>query len=173
MPTGVYISVPFCRSKCSFCNFASGVFPAHKMSHYAELVVDDVRKASLIAAHHGAEFDRAVDSIYFGGGTPSLLPPEDLKRIVTAVRSTFDVSSDAEFTIECAPNSVSDSTLAAMIDCGVNRISFGAQSLIDRETSSVARLHKAADTLRDIELVRSAGIRDISIDLIAGLPHQT
>ncbi|MEO8727687.1 MAG: coproporphyrinogen-III oxidase family protein, partial [Acidobacteriaceae bacterium] len=91
-----------------------------------------------------------------------------------AIKTEFALAGDApEITVECAPNSLSDASLAAMLDCGVNRISFGAQSFVDRETSSVARLHKAQDTVRDVERIRRAGIANISLDLIAGLPHQT
>ena len=172
MPLGVYISVPFCRSKCSFCNFASGVFPPERMARYIELVDADIRQARSIVERLTGQLAE-VDSVYLGGGTPSLLPTPCIRQLFETLRVQFSISPQSEITVECAPNSLSDESLAAYVDCGVNRISFGAQSFNDRETSSVARLHKAADTIRDIQRVQRSGIENVSIDLIAGLPHQT
>ncbi len=143
------------------------------MQAYVEQVVRDLEQAEAIAAAIGAHFEPNVDTIYLGGGTPSLLEPQQIKRLFDTVKTGFSVGAHAEITVECAPNSVADETLAAMVAAGVNRISFGAQSFVDRETSSVARLHKASDTVKDVERIRNAGIENISLDLIAGLPHQT
>lgn len=146
------------------------------MDAYIQHLIDDLANSAAIAqrlgAGPGAAFDRRVDSIYFGGGTPSLLDAEQFTRVIETTYRSFEVAA-AEITVECAPNSVSDEILAAMTGAGVNRISFGAQSFVDRETSSVARLHQAADTVRDVERIRHAGIENISLDLIAGLPYQT
>lgn len=136
-------------------------------------LIADLENAALIAERLGGRLANEVDSVYLGGGTPSLLEPEQLLALFDAVNAKFAIESGAEITVECAPNSVSDASLAAMLEAGVNRISFGAQSFVDRETSSVARLHKAKDTVRDVERIRRAGIENISLDLIAGLPHQT
>jgi oxygen-independent coproporphyrinogen-3 oxidase len=170
---GVYISVPFCRSKCSFCNFASGVFSRVLFDKYVEQVCSDVQAADAIARDLGATLDRRVDSIYLGGGTPSVLAPDQLTRLFQAVRDSFEVEPSAEITVECAPGTIGDEVLQALLECGVNRISLGVQSFVDQECSSVGRLHTRAVTLSDIARLRACGIGNISIDLIAGLPHQT
>ena len=120
-----------------------------------------------------ASLERRVDSIYLGGGTPSVLAPDQLARIFAAVRANFDVEPTAEITVECAPGTISDEIIETLLGCGVNRVSLGVQSFVDKESSSVGRLHTRAITLEDIARLRAAGIGNISIDLIAGLPHQT
>ncbi|MDP9266975.1 MAG: radical SAM family heme chaperone HemW [Acidobacteriota bacterium] len=182
VPLGVYISVPFCRTKCSFCNFASDVFSKARFDQYVDRVCADVAAADQLAADArgaaGAEFERlefeqTVDSIYLGGGTPSVLAPEQLERMFAAVREKFEVAPDAEVTVECAPGTVSDEIVATLLRCGVNRVSLGVQSFVDEESRAVGRLHTREITLRDIDRLRVAGISDINLDLIAGLPHQT
>ena len=173
MPFGIYISVPFCRSKCTYCNFASGVFSAAQMGRYVDRLAADVAACRDSARHHGAGVPDTADSIYLGGGTPSLLQPQELKKLFDILRGEFAVTPDAEITVECAPGTLADATLDAFIGCGVNRVSLGVQSFIDREAASVARLHTRDTTLGDIERLRAAGIRNLNVDLIAGLPHQT
>jgi len=170
---GIYISVPFCRTKCSFCNFASGVFSRATFDRYVQQVCSDIKHAQQIAEGLGGTLDRRADSIYLGGGTPSVLAPDQLIRIFQAVRDHFDVQHSAEITVECAPGTISDDILQALLACGVNRVSLGVQSFVDKESSSVGRLHTRAITLADIAKLRAAGIGNLSIDLIAGLPHQT
>jgi oxygen-independent coproporphyrinogen-3 oxidase len=170
---GIYISVPFCRSKCSFCNFASGVFSRAVFDKYVRQVCSDVAAADVIAREAGGIVDGSVDSIYLGGGTPSVLAPDQLERIFRAVRDTFDIASNAEVTVECAPGTLNTEILDSLLRCGVNRVSLGVQSFVDKESSSVGRLHTRGVTLDDIARLRVAGIGNISIDLIAGLPHQT
>ena len=116
---------------------------------------------------------REVDSIYLGGGTPSVLAPDQLERVFQAVRENFSVESGAELTVECAPGTLTPEILDALCRCGVNRVSLGVQSFVDEECSSVGRLHSRSITLNDIARLRGAGIGNIGIDLIAGLPHQT
>lgn len=166
---GIYISVPFCRSKCTYCNFASGVFPSSYMERYIERVREDLQAA--VNAHAG--MPRVADTIYLGGGTPSLLPPELLKTLFRTIREHFQITVDAEITVECAPGQLADDVLDAMLECGVNRISFGVQSFIDREAKATGRLHTRAIALEDIRRVQQAGIKRVNADLIAGLPHQT
>ncbi len=173
MSQGIYISVPFCRTKCTFCNFASGVFSRAVFDKYVQRVCSDVSAADVIAGELGGVVDRSVDSIYLGGGTPSVLAPDQLGRIFQAVRDNFDVTSSAEITVECAPGTLTDETVETLLRCGVNRISLGVQSFVDKESSSVGRLHTRAVILDDMARLRAAGIGNISIDLIAGLPHQT
>ncbi len=140
---------------------------------YVEQVCSDVQAAETIAQGLGATLDRRVDSIYLGGGTPSVLAPDQLTRLFQAIRDNFEVEPLAEITVECAPGTIGDEVLHALLDCGVNRVSLGVQSLMDQECSSVGRLHTRAITLSDIARLRASGIGNISIDLIAGLPHQT
>jgi len=173
MHSGIYISVPFCRSKCTYCNFASGVFSAAQMGRYVERIGEDLQGIRGYAATVGSEIPAAVDSIYLGGGTPSLLPAEELKKLFFAVRQQFKVLPKAEITVECAPGTLTDEIIQALVTRGVNRVSLGVQSFVDHEAASVARLHTREKTLSDIERLRKAGISNINIDLIAGLPHQT
>jgi oxygen-independent coproporphyrinogen-3 oxidase len=172
-PAGIYISVPFCKAKCSFCNFASGVFAADRMQRYVERVCEEIGAARVAADRFGARLPRAVDTVYFGGGTPSLLSGSQLRGIFEALREEFEVASDAEITLECAPGQLSDETLDELLRQGMNRISFGVQSFVDRESAAVGRLHTRLECEREIARVRAAGVGEISIDLIAGLPHQT
>jgi oxygen-independent coproporphyrinogen III oxidase len=170
---GVYISVPFCRTKCSYCNFASDVFSRTAFERYVDRVCADISNARQIAADTGGTIEREVDSIYLGGGTPTVLDPGQLERIFAAVRAEFEVRPDAEFTVECAPGTLTPAVIASLLRCGVNRVSLGVQSFVDAEAAAVGRLHTRATVVEDIACLRAAGIANINIDLIAGLPHQT
>src|SRR5216683_4008982 len=170
---GVYISVPFCRTKCSYCNFASDVFSRAVFERYVDRVCADIENAPQVATEIGGRMERAVDSIYLGGGTPTVLEPAQLERIFATVRSQFDVRPKAEVTVECAPGTLTPAMLESLLRCGVNRVSLGVQSFVDREAAAVGRLHKRVTVLEDIARLRAAGIANINIDLIAGLPHQT
>ena len=173
MPLGIYISVPFCRTKCSYCNFASDVFSRAVFERYVDRVCADTVNAPQVAEDMGGRMERAVDSIYLGGGTPTVLEAPQLERIFAAVRGQFDVSPRAEVTVECAPGTLTSAMLESLLRCGVNRISLGVQSFVDQESAAVGRLHKRTTVLEDIARLRTAGIVNINIDLIAGLPHQT
>jgi oxygen-independent coproporphyrinogen-3 oxidase len=170
---GLYISVPFCRSKCTYCNFASGVYPASDHALYVDRLISDLAAARAWAERRNAVLPRRVDTVYLGGGTPSLLAPELLSRLFAAVRAEFDLEPDAEITVECAPGQLAELTLKALVAAGVNRVSLGAQSFIDREVKSCGRLHSRAVVLAEIERLRAAGIDNLNVDLIAGLPGQT
>ena len=170
---GIYISVPFCRTKCSFCNFASDVVSKSAFARYVDRVVADIDTVETLAAAVGARLERAADSIYLGGGTPTVLDGAQLVRLFDAVRRNFQIAGDAEITVECAPGTLTEPMLETLIGCGVNRVSLGVQSLVDEESRSVGRLHTRAMVLDDIARLRAAGISNLSIDLIAGLPHQT
>jgi oxygen-independent coproporphyrinogen-3 oxidase len=173
MPPGIYISVPFCRTKCSYCNFASDVFSRAVFEHYVDRVCADIENAPLVAAEMGGEMERVMDSIYLGGGTPTVLEAGQLERIFATVRRQFDVQPDAEVTVECAPGTLTQAVVESLLRCGVNRVSLGVQSFVDQEAAAVGRLHKRTTVLEDIARLRAAGITNINIDLIAGLPHQT
>ena len=173
MAIGIYTSVPFCKTKCSYCNFASDVFSRVVFERYVDRVCADVANARQIAKDMGGRFENEIDSIYLGGGTPTVLDPEQLQRVLAAIRSQFDVQDDAEVTVECAPGTLTPNVLDGLLCCGVNRVSLGVQSFVDGEAAAVGRLHKRSTVLEDIARLRAAGIANINIDLIAGLPHQT
>ncbi|HZU31215.1 MAG TPA: radical SAM protein, partial [Candidatus Angelobacter sp.] len=109
------MSVPFCRSKCTYCNFASGVFSAGQMGRYVERLIEDMQSICRYAASVGAEIPESVDTIYLGGGTPSLLPAEELKKLFAAVRQKFNVLADAEITVESAPGTLTDSIIETLV----------------------------------------------------------
>lgn len=170
---GLYLSIPFCRSKCTYCNFASGVYPASYFEPYVARVEEDLGGARALMSGWAAALPERVDSIYLGGGTPSLLPAALLERLFAAIRDAFAVNADAEITVECAPGQVADDALEAMVACGVNRLSFGVQSFINEEAARAGRLHTRAMALSDVERVCAAGIGRVNLDLIAGLAGQT
>jgi oxygen-independent coproporphyrinogen III oxidase len=172
-PVGVYISVPFCKAKCTFCNFASGVFGADRMQGYVDQLCREIRSSRTAADRISAALPYSVDTIYFGGGTPSLLSAQQFRDIFEHLRGEFDLASDAEITLECAPGQLADGPLEELLRQGMNRISFGVQSFADIETASVGRLHTRDQCLGELARIRAAGLGEINIDLIAGLPHQT
>ena len=181
MPLGLYISIPFCRTKCSYCNFASDVFSKSAYENYVARLLEDIANSRQLAselgcalgAAHGCTYDETADSIYLGGGTPSILETTQLLRIFAAVRGHFAVAPDAEITVECAPGTLTPALIETLLRCGVNRVSLGVQSFVDQEAQSVGRLHKRSTVLEEIGRLRGAGLANINIDLIAGLPHQT
>ena len=173
MPLGLYISVPFCRSKCSYCNFASDVFSSAIFRRYIDRLCADIARSAEIAEQIDAVFERAADSVYFGGGTPTVLDIAELERLFVTISQNFDVHLGSEITVECAPGTLTPALLDLLRRCGVNRVSLGAQSFIDQESRSVGRLHTRTTVIDDIARLRSAGIENINIDLIAGLPYQT
>ena len=172
MALGIYISVPFCRTKCSYCNFASDVFSRTAFERYVERVCADIGRATEVVEKMGGKIEDDVDSIYLGGGTPTVLEAGQLERIFVAVRNQFDVRPDAEITVECAPGTLAPAVIESLLRCGVNRVSLGVQSFVDAEAAAVGRLHKRATVIEEIACLRAAGIANINIDLIAGLPHQ-
>lgn len=173
MALGLYVSVPFCRTKCSYCNFASDVFSRAVFGQYVERVCADIHSTTSAAGQMGGVAEREVDSIYLGGGTPTILDSQQLERIFVTIRQEFCLLPDAEITVECAPGTLSPTVLESLLRCGVNRVSLGVQSFVDMEAASVGRQHKRATVHEDIARLRAAGISNINIDLIAGLPHQT
>ena len=170
---GLYISIPFCRSKCTYCNFASGVYPASEHARYVDRLIEDLASAPAWAAQMHLDLPRTVDTVYLGGGTPSLLAPELFQRLFAAIRAQFELDPDAEITVECAPGQIADATLDAFQSAGVNRVSLGVQSFIDREAQVSGRLHNRQMVLNDLNRLRDAGIANLNVDLIAGLAGQT
>ncbi len=145
MPLGLYISVPFCRSKCSYCNFASDVFSSVIFRRYIDRLCADIARSAEIAEQIDAVFERAANSVYLGGGTPTVLDIAELQRLFVTISQNFDVQPGSEITVECAPGTLTPALLDLLPRCGVNRVSLGAR----------------------------AGIENINIDLISGLPYQT
>jgi oxygen-independent coproporphyrinogen-3 oxidase len=173
MPVGLYISVPFCRTKCSYCNFASDVFSRAVFDRYVNRVCEDIEDSAAAVEETGGKLDSTLDSIYLGGGTPTLLSAAQLERIFGAVVQYFEMLPATEITVECAPGTLTPEAIETLLRCGVNRVSLGVQSFVDQEAAAVGRLHKKATVLEEITRLRDAGIHDINIDLIAGLPHQS
>src|SRR5882672_2021678 len=137
MPLGIYISVPFCKSKCSYCNFATGVVSRAVYSRYVDRVCADLAGAQATAESVGGKFERRVDSVFLGGGTPTILEPTDLERMFRALRENFEVESGAEITVECAPGTLTPGIIEMLVTCGVNRVSLGVQSWVDSEAAAV------------------------------------
>ena len=170
---GLYLSIPFCRGKCTYCNFASGVYPASDHARYVDRLLEDMAKTAKWADQMRVYLPRKVDTVYFGGGTPVLLEAELFQRIFAAIRTDFAIDSDAEVTVECAPGQLSDAVLDALVAAGVNRVSLGVQSFVDREAQLSGRFHTRAVVLEDVRRLRAAGITNLNIDLLAGLADQT
>jgi oxygen-independent coproporphyrinogen-3 oxidase len=143
------------------------------MERYVERVCTEIGSARKRAAEMRAELPGRVDTVYFGGGTPSLLGAEQMRRLFAALRGEFEVTADAEITIECAPGQMGDETLDELLRLGMNRVSFGVQSFVDAEARAVGRSHTRAMCLAEIARMRAAGVEEINVDLIVGLPRQT
>jgi oxygen-independent coproporphyrinogen III oxidase len=173
MPLGLYISIPFCKTKCTYCNFASDVFSRAVFERYIDRVCGEIEHASETAEQVGGLLGRSVDSIYLGGGTPTLLQVAQLERLFVTISQNFAIQPETEITVECAPGTLTSAVLDALQRCGTNRVSLGVQSFVDKEAASVGRLHNRDIVFADIESLRAAGISNINVDLIAGLPHQT
>lgn len=173
MPLGLYISVPFCRTKCSYCNFASDVFSRAVFHRYVERVCSDMERANSIADQMGGCLDPTLDSIYLGGGTPTILDITELERLFVTISQNFELLPNAEITVECAPGTLTPAMVETLQRIGVNRVSLGVQSFVDHEAAAVGRLHSRSIVLADIARLRAAGVSNINVDLIAGLPHQT
>jgi oxygen-independent coproporphyrinogen-3 oxidase len=174
---GIYIQVPFCQTKCTYCNFHAGPAAAGLYSPYARAVAREIAEHN--ALYHGANLakamgvpDQPVDTIYLGGGTPSLLDPADLATILDSVRASFPCQLD-EVTLEADPETIRPENAAAWRAAGVNRVSLGAQSFHDPELEAAGRMHRRGDIGRAMQVLRAAGFENISLDLIAGLPLQT
>jgi oxygen-independent coproporphyrinogen-3 oxidase len=173
---GLYIQVPFCASKCSFCNFSSRVPRGDVYDGYCRAVAAEIESLPEFyqsAAVPSNLFTTPVDTVYMGGGTPSLLGGVRLEKIVASLHQRFRFAPGIEFTLEVTPGSADKEFLRHALAIGINRLSIGAQSFADTELRFVGRLHSAGDTRTLVEEARGEGFRNISLDLIAGLPHQT
>jgi oxygen-independent coproporphyrinogen-3 oxidase len=165
--SGIYIHIPFCRARCSYCDFATGAYEGALAEQYVRALARE------IGSFENEEADEEADTIYFGGGTPSLLTHAQVARTLEAVRERFRVRVDAEVTMEMNPGTVTRELARAFRAEGVNRASFGAQTFDDRELRRLGRTHTADDTRRTFDTLRESGFDNVSFDLIAGLPRQT
>lgn len=172
-PAGIYIHIPFCRSRCSYCDFATGMFEAALAARYVAALASEIENWREIEARS------PVDTIYFGGGTPSLLVPAQIENILTAVRSRFETAAGAEITLEINPGdggltaAAKQQNFSELRRLGVNRASFGAQTFDDRDLKQLGRTHGAAEISTTFQQLRDAGFENVNFDLIAGLPGQT
>jgi oxygen-independent coproporphyrinogen-3 oxidase len=173
---GIYIHIPFCERKCTYCNFNTTDFFKDLAARYVDAVGREIRwwgERLCLEAEAGGPGRVAVDTIYFGGGTPSIVEAEQLGALVESCRASFDVAGDAEITIEINPATLSAEKIEGWLRAGINRASVGVQSFIDRELVALSRTHAANDARRTIDRLREAGLANVSLDLIAGLPEQT
>jgi oxygen-independent coproporphyrinogen-3 oxidase len=185
---GIYVQVPFCQTKCTYCNFHTGVVATARFAPYSEAVCREIREHKAFYGAAGVTLPESLasavaDTVYFGGGTPSLLDPVHLQNIVDAIRDAFGErpasegglygGEFSEVTLEADPETIEPGKAAAWVRAGINRVSFGLQSFVDKELIAAGRMHRRADIYRAVPILREAGISNISFDLIAGLPHQT
>ena len=167
-PLGIYVHVPFCRSRCAYCDFCTQTDRSDKLiDGYLEAVCNHIKEAGALAPNY------KVDTIYFGGGTPSFLGADALSTILMTIRRSFDVDNNAEITFEANPDSVSDQLLRRLKAEGFNRVSLGVQSDDDEMLEKLNRPHNYAQAVAAYQKIRKAGFRNVSVDLIYGLPGQT
>jgi oxygen-independent coproporphyrinogen III oxidase len=167
LKAGIYIHIPFCKSRCSYCDFATDVF---KNAETVERYVDAL---CLEITNYELRITNSIETIYFGGGTPSLLSPKQLEKILNSIYQKFPVEDEIELTMEMNPATMTLETVREYRNLGVNRASFGAQTFDDTELKRLGRKHTAQDVRETIELLRKANFNNVSFDLIAGLPRQT
>ncbi len=164
MPLGIYVHIPFCSAICNYCNFNRGLFDGPLKERYV---------SGLLAEISAAGDRSAADTIYFGGGTPSLLEPAEVKNVIDACRQAFAVAPGAEITLEANPETVTPERLAGFRAAGINRLSYGVQSFRDEELQRLTRLHSAGRAAEAFSMARAAGFDNISLDLMMWLPQQT
>jgi oxygen-independent coproporphyrinogen-3 oxidase len=161
---GLYLHIPFCGAICHYCNFNRGLLDADLKTRYVDALETEIRRSA-----DGAP----ADTIYFGGGTPSLLAPAEVARLIAACRAAFAVTPDAEVTLELNPETATADYLAAIREAGVNRLSIGVQTFDDAELKRLGRVHSADRAREAVRLARAAGLGDISLDLMMWLPGQS
>ncbi len=172
MKTGIYLHVPFCHSRCNYCDFNTYVGLNDLYEPYVRALQEEIRRGPELYGNTLAKRPPA-ETIFFGGGTPSLLKPEWIGDLIRTCREVFDMRADAEVTIECNPGTVELDYLAALRTQGANRLSFGAQSADAGELKLLGRAHAFADVGSAMTAARTAGFESINLDLIFGLPHQS
>lgn len=166
-PLSLYVHIPFCTAKCGYCDFNSYAGQDHLIPAYDQALERELR---LWARSLGS---RPVPTVYFGGGTPSLTPLEELARVAGVIRECFSLEPDVEWSLEANPGTVNEAYLRGLRELGVNRLSFGVQSFDDIELKALERIHTADDVRREVAAARAAGFDNLNLDLIFGLPGQT
>lgn len=167
-PLGLYIHIPFCKQKCAYCDFYSLSHRESRMDDYTDALCAHLLETAPFAAGH------TVDTVYFGGGTPSYLGEKRLLKLLKAIYKKYHVAKDAEITLEANPDSARDQNfLRALRKAGVNRLSLGMQSACDMELAEIGRIHTMDQVRTAVDAARKAKIDNLSLDLIYGLPHQT
>ena len=164
MDLGLYLHIPFCSSICNYCNFNRGLFDAEVKARYVDALAHEIR---------GATPGSRADTIFFGGGTPSLLEPEEIGRLIDVCRAIFDMPADPEVTLETNPETASPERMERFRAAGVNRISFGVQSFREPELRRLGRAHTAERARYAVDEARGAGFDNVSLDLMMWLPHQS
>src|SRR5262245_43326002 len=165
---GIYIHIPFCATRCHYCNFATGGYESELARRYTAAVREEIARADV----SNNPMMRRVDTIYFGGGTPTTLTAGQISSLIETCRLGVDVASDSEITAEANPGSISQNYLEELRSAGLNRLSFGVQSFDDDELRMIGRTHSAEEAREAVRTARAAGFANVSIDLIAGLPEQ-
>lgn len=160
--SGLYFHIPFCKSKCPYCDFYSVKFDEASAQQYVQEICDEIK-----------QYQGIFDTVYFGGGTPSILPPELIGKILDCARAQFEISDDAEITVECNPSKDLSEDFKKYASYGVNRISVGMQSAVDSERFALGRVAGKNEVERTINYARHSGIENISLDLMLGTPKQT
>ena len=164
---GVYIHIPFCVSKCRYCDFLSYACNDAGRAEYVDALVCEIRNFAKDFA------DYVVDTIFIGGGTPSILEPEQIKRIMEAVQDNYKMERYVECTIECNPGTLTEKKAATWIESGINRVSFGLQSANNNELKALGRIHTVEEFVDSYLIARNCGFMNINIDLMNALPYQT
>lgn len=164
---GIYVHIPFCKSKCGYCDFCSHPPQSGEIDRYLNAVMLNMQDFA------GAAQGYTVDTVFIGGGTPTLLPKKQMKALIECIRTSFKLEKDAEFTVEANPGTVDKGYLRSLVSMGVNRISFGLQSANDKELRALGRIHTRDEFVESFKAARSAGFRNINVDLMYGIPHQS
>lgn len=172
---GLYVHIPFCKSKCRYCDFCSFPNPkSERIEEYLDALCREITEYGQKDHPYCADArEREVDTVYFGGGTPTLLSANQLTRVLDTLRRVFRIREDAEITSECNPATADPAYFRALRAAGFNRLSIGAQSMQEHELRLLGRLHTADDVRKTVADARAAGFRNISVDLMFGIPDQT
>ncbi len=168
MLSGLYLHIPFCEHKCSYCDFYS-ITKRDQTEEFVQLLCRELE----LRAHRLTPQSYQLQSVFFGGGTPSLLLPEHMERIVATLRSCFTLSNDVEWTMECNPGTVTEDSLTAFRSLGINRLSFGVQSFHEHELRFLERIHSAEQAVQAVDIARRVGFDNINVDLMFALPNQS